>query len=436
MRAPSRTLIAAALASIALASPARANGRFPATNQLVLAPTDPSKMLLRTTFGVLVSRDAGKTWDWICEKAIGYGGQTEDPSFGITASTSIVGGTFEGLVVSAAPDVGCNWTFVGGDLAGKVVVDVVVRPDAPHTALALTNKYTMVNDAGDPLYASQVFASTDDGAHWAALGTPIDPTAVLETIEVAASDPHRLYVSGFSGTGANLKGVLYVSTDDGTTWAPEVVPLDTSTENAPYIAAVDPTNADRVYVRTNGKNASRLLVTSDAGKSFTSVFTGAQLAGFALSPDGSKVYVGGPKDGLNVASTSDFKFARVSTIAVQCLRATGATLYACSNEVSGFVLGASTDDGKSFSPILHLTSIRGPLACSASSPTSACAADWPALEDTLGFPPPDAGSDAGSGGGGSTKSCSCGVSGNDAGALSAIAAAVAAIAAAIRRRRR
>jgi hypothetical protein len=49
--------------------------------------------------------------------------------------------------------------------------------------------------------------------------------------------------------------------------------------------------------------------------------------------------------------------------AVQCLAFQGSRLLACSDEVSGFVVGASTDDGASFTPLLRLSCVRGPLAC-------------------------------------------------------------------------
>jgi photosystem II stability/assembly factor-like uncharacterized protein len=429
-------LVAASTIAVSLlaAPDARANGRFPAANQIVVAPNDPNTIVLRTTFGVIISRDHGTSWDWICERAIGIKSPTEDPSLGITANNTVIAGTFEGLAVS--PDTGCSWSFAANGLENKIVVDTVVRIDAPHVALGLTNKYRAVDDAGNPNYTSQVFSSIDDGASWSAFGTAIDPTAVLETLEVAASDPHRLYVSGYRGAGANVKGILFVSTDDGMTWAERAIPLDPATETSPFIAGVDPTNADRVYVRTNGPNSSRLLVTSDAGMSFTPIFTGASLAGFALSPDGAKVYVGGPKDGLNVASSSDFQFKRTSTVAVQCLKRAGTTLYACSNEVSGFIVGASEDDGATFVAELHLATIRGPLACGASTSSAVCVDDWPAVRDSLGIPADDAGtSDAGTPAGSTPKGCGCRGAPVSGGGVATLCAIVAALAFAARARR-
>src|ERR1019366_9483679 len=119
----------------------------------------------------------------------------------------------------------------------------------------------------------------------------------------------------------------------------------------------------------------RLLVTDDAGQTVKSVVTlVGQMVGFALRVDGSKVFVGGPDDGLLSAKTQDFVFAKRSTIRVQCLRATQTELWACSDEPSGFILGVSIDEGGSFTPKLHLNGIRQTLQCSGpDSSTSTCA---------------------------------------------------------------
>src|SRR5690606_19038259 len=54
---------------------AHANGRPPATNGVYLHPGDPDAVFVRSTFGLLVSRDGGCSFRWICERAIGYGGE-------------------------------------------------------------------------------------------------------------------------------------------------------------------------------------------------------------------------------------------------------------------------------------------------------------------------------------------------------------------------
>ena len=395
---------AVVLVAVAVAPIARANGRFPAANQLVVGPSDPNLLAVRTTFGLLVSHDKGANFDWICETALGYSG-VQDPSVGLTASGALTVGTFGGLLVS--PDTGCSWSFAGA-LTKLPIDDVVVRGDTPSTALALTRKHTGDDDAGAPLYTTQIYATADDGASWAKLGAPLDPIALTYTIEVARSDPQRLYVSGLKGTGTSAQAFLFVSTDTGATWTPRPIPLDAATERAPFIAAVDPAKPDIVYVRTSGPVANRLLVTTNAGQSWDVKYTGGQMLGFALAPDGSKVYLGGPSDGVQVASTADFQFTKKSAVAVQCLTANGGTLYACSNDKNGgFAVGASTDDGATFTPKLHLTTIRGAIVCASPDASAAeCALEWPTVRDLL-----NGGSDAGP-----AQDDGGGVIGHDAGA--------------------
>jgi hypothetical protein len=439
-RSKASAAAAAILATIA-SREAHANGRFPAANQLVVAPEDPSVLTLRTTFGILASKDTATTFDWICERAVGYGG-VEDPSLAMTSRTTIVAGTFEGLVVSETA--GCGWSFIGGPLDKQVIVDVVTRPEAPQTVLALTSTYLRPNDAGTSTYANQIFRSTDGGTTWAAFGAPIDATLVAETVEVSKSDPARLYVSGVTGAGPTARGIVLVSKDSGATWIDKTVPLDANLrERAPYVSAVDPTNPDRIYVRTSAEKTSRLLVTDDAGDTFREVRSSEPMLGFALSADGSKVFVGGT-DGLFVATATDLAFTKRSAIQVQCLTTVGEVLYACSAESSGFILGSSIDEGATFTAKLHLHTVRGPLACPAGSTSAQCAPDWPALQEQLGGGATDASangdaaSDAGPTGndlGGA--GCGCDLHGaGGAGVYAGVCGLVAAAIFAARRRRR
>jgi hypothetical protein len=446
-----RLLVALAVASatFGVSAVAQANGRFPAANQLVIAPSDPSTIFVRATFGVLVTTDGGKDWDWICEAALGLGPTTTvDPSIGITATTNVIASTFTSLFVS--PDRGCSWNAASA-FATTLTQDVAVRPDNPHIALALTNGYVSQSDAGVPLYSSQIFTTPDDGATWASAVPPIDPTLVLETLDVAATDPMRIYVSGIRGVGSSTVGVLLESRDQGMTFVEHDIPLDLTNEVAPYIAAIDPTNADHVYIRTSPTqtmNPTRVILfdASQADASMglqTLVTTGDPTLGFAITPDGSKIYVGSLAGGLLVASTSDYAFHQTSSIRVRCLRSTGTTLYACSDEVSGFIVGSSTDDGASFTPLLHLSTIRGSLACPATATvtTAMCGDMWPAQQEALGVTPDaggtsDAGDDESPPASSPSKSCGCRAVSDVGGGVGLGAALVGALGLALRRRSR
>jgi hypothetical protein len=157
--------------------------------------------------------------------------------------------------------------------------------------------------------------------------------------------------------------------------------FDPTTEDSIYIGAIDPTNADRVYMRSSGLlsgGRSRLTVltgASGASPTFATAqifdveagFGGeatGELLGLAVSPDGSKIWAGTKEEGLWMAATSDLKFTKKSSVLVQCLAARGNELWACSAEVSGFVAGVSTNDGATFTAKLPVIGdLTGPIAC-------------------------------------------------------------------------
>jgi hypothetical protein len=399
--------------------PAAANGRFPASSQIVFSPTDPRVIVARTTYAILPSTDNGATWSYLCEDGLGLPSTTfQDPELGITAGGSLIVGLDSPTKgIDFSRDLGCNWSCVGGGLADQRIVDIAVRPGSQaNQVLALS--YSPPGSAVDAGTRSQVFQSTDDGVTWSALGMPIDPSVTVETIDVAASDPMRIYVSGTRGVSVGRTASLFTSLDAGATWVEHVVSqFIGSTADSPggeegiFIGAVDPKDANLVYLRSRGSIAggdSRVYVTRDAGRTFQVAPAGqgpaagdfqvpgvtastlvGELMGFAISPDGSKVYAGTKESGLWVASSSDLVFKQANAkIGIQCLAtrqtAQGSELWACANEFGGppgnpgnFIVGMSTDDGVTFSPKLRtLTSLRGKVDCKTNSPaTFACGTD-------------------------------------------------------------
>jgi photosystem II stability/assembly factor-like uncharacterized protein len=469
---------AVAVTLLSLSVPAAANGRFPASNQLVFSPSDQNLMVLRTSYGLLPSHDNGSSWGYICEDALGLGTvAVEDPSVGLTANNSLIAGVSVGLNVST--DVGCNWNCQGGPLLAAPIADIAVRPDTPASAVAITRQYVQT-DAAQEQTLSQIYETTDNGSTWSPIGTPIDPTIIVQTLDVTKGDPNRIYVSGTRSFGSNKTAVLLVSTDKGNTWTPLTLPAaqyDPSTEDSIYIGAIDPSNADTVYMRSSGLvtgGQSRLTVVTNASSAkptFTTArifdveagFSGestGELLGLALSSDGSKVYVGTKEDGLWMASASDLKFTKKHDMVVQCLATRGTELWACSAEVSGFILGVSTDDGTTFTSKLPLLgALTGPIACApnqgeagigchASANSSECEPSYETFCGYYGCGIPEGGAGSSSGGSSGTGDaegnpapssstcnvsfvgiCKCG-----GGAMFAGAVGIAAVA--IRRRRR
>lgn len=399
-------LVLAPLLAAATPGEAWANGRFPESNKVFFAPNDPDTIMVRVTFGLVVSRDKGKSWDWVCEQSIGFTG-VEDPMYAIGPSGTLFGTTFLGLTKST--DRLCTFGFEPGIMNGKLFVDLSQRPNDPKSIVFFASVYEGQNDAGQVSFASNLFETTDEGATYTTISNAFDPSVLGETVDVAPSDPERLYLSGVRGQGTAPVGVLLTSKDHGKTWTTLEIPLVTD-ERSVFIAAVDPKNADRLYLRTSAADdkPTRLFVSDDAGKSVRVVFTGqGALRGFALSPDGSRMWVGGPLDELHAASATDLVFTPKGSkvagpppdggaerIQIQCLTATSEGLWACSNERSGFIAGFSADDGATFQPSVRFCDIRGPLTCAEGTTThTQCVlggeteprrAPWPIQRSSLG----------------------------------------------------
>jgi hypothetical protein len=80
-------------------------------------------------------------------------------------------------------------------------------------------------------------------------------------------------------------------------------------------------------------------------------------------------------------------FQQVNTLGVRCLVWTERGLYACADPfVDGYTVGLSGDAGKSFAPLMQLSSACGPPANCApgSSVAQACTPRWAAERDELG----------------------------------------------------
>jgi hypothetical protein len=305
----------------------------------------------------------------------------------------------------------------------------------PSKVVALT---TLTEPSG--AYELTVYESDDSGATFRALGPPISDDVFGLTVDVAPSNDQRLYVSGFlyragtplpagsdggpldaaieastvdAGQSLAAPGVLLRSTDGGATFSRVAIP-EVGAGEEPFIAAVDPKNADILYVRVAGAPApegvveSRLLYSEDGGDHFRQVFEGAaDMLGFALGDDGATVYVGlgdshdlsgqRPVDtnalGIYRGAAPDFSFTRELVGQVGCLLSASTGLFVCGDHgTTKFELGLSTDEGKTATSIFDWGPKFGTeLACPSKSGTArACDPQWPMECDTYGISCPGA----------------------------------------------
>jgi photosystem II stability/assembly factor-like uncharacterized protein len=354
------------LAALALSPAARANGRYPNADQLIPEPGDESHLVLRATFGILDSRDGGSHWTWICEQAVGYMG---DPGLLVLRGGDLLAAYFGAIGISSAG--GCSWTTVLLNEDTRFPVDVTVNPGDPSHAWVLT---TTVDER------QHITLLDVDGTH--AIPTTVADGFIPSTLEAAPSRPERIYVMG---ADAAFKAIVYFSDDTGQSWQSSLIPIYDTLPM--YISAVDPRDPDTLYVRADGAASDHLLVSHDRGKTWLDAFTlDAEMLGFALSPDGTRVAVGGPGAGIHVANAADLQFAAAAPVqSVRCLTWTARGLFACAQEsLDGWTVALSTNDAQSFTPLWHVKDLV-PLECGPTTSTgAACPSPWLDVSSTIG----------------------------------------------------
>lgn len=356
---------------------ARANGRFPQAQAIESTPGRGDVLFLRTTFGILVSRDAGLSWQWICERALGYEGQW-DPPIAVTRDGRLWVGLPNGLASTAD---GCAVDFVP-ELAGETIKDLTV--DARGDVL-----YAIV---GAPGKRAAVFRKKDRWERLASKG--LDDLNLL-TIEVAPTRDTRIYVSGEPYD--TVRGRLYRSDDGGQSFSG--TPNALAAEGPFFIAAVDAEDPNRLVLRHLHAAGSDLLLTTDAGKTFQNVLAmKSAMFGFAKGKDKKTFFAasGLAADGVFRSTDRGATFQRVSSHGVLCLHGNAAGLFACENvfALGGPAIAASADDGASFRSLARFADIKGPISCGPSASNDAgarlCGDAW---AETLASvsPRPDAG---------------------------------------------
>ncbi len=371
------------LALCLVGAAAEANGRFPEAQMIVAGRgTAKSTLAIRTTFGVVLHEATG--FRYVCEEVVGTGGLAYDPPIGLTGDGRLLAGLWDGLARGAVD--GCGSARVA-TLEGEAIQDLDVDP----TGLLVV----AVSRTGLFTGASAVFRSLDGGASFTRLAEA--PETAFGTVEIAPSDLSRLWLTARTKAA---RSVVYRSDDGGKTLV-EVTALPRPEEA--YVAAVDPTNPDRVFVRLAYQDASFLTRsaayrTDDAGKTWSLVAdVPGHMLGFAIDPSGKKVFLGGPDAGL-LRSLDGGAPVSISTAKVRCLRHHEGRLYAClGSSASTFGVAASCDEGATFPTIVDLPSLTNAGTCASGTTGAVCPSKLATLRAGLeaGVPPPVCATDGG-----------------------------------------
>ena len=233
-------------------------------------------------------------------------------------------------------------------------------------------------------YANVLVETRDNAASWQTLGT-LPSDFEVETLEVAPSDPHRIYVSGTASENP-LLGVIERSDDGGASWTRTTLELPPTRAACSSARSIPSDPGPALGARAGARRPLRPVPgqpaasAADKGASFAMLGATTQgMLGFALSPDGNQLAYGGPVDGLFVGplGRQRRRSSRSATLRVRCLRWNADGLYACGTEPQDpFSVGRSTDQGATFEPIYSMGDTCPQLCAEGTSFASSCEQAW------------------------------------------------------------
>lgn len=356
---------------LCLSTPAFANGRFPAAQQVVFGVgPHAGRVTFRTTFGLLVSDDRGATFRWLCEGALFSApefGPSIDPAVEIDARGRSVYGFRYGLRAWTPGRCGVEEDL---SLRGREVLDLTSTPDR-----------SVIYGIETPLGERQwILRAAPEGLSFARRGEGI-ANVRLATIDVAPTNPQRLYLSGLDDA---LDTPLLLRSDDGGDTVTRVDIAQSALGEDVFIAAMHPSDPDALWLRTNVDLGSTLVRVREGGRVAETVArTADRMLGFARSADGETVWYGSINGGLHRSDDGGDTFTRVSDLRVLCLAVHEGELWACGDWIRGpFALGRSSDGGRTFTPVLQFRDIVGPVACAGQGDDD-CEPRWSTLRSDL-----------------------------------------------------
>ncbi len=271
----------------------------PSDPRIVYVGTGEADMRSQISYGngMYRSADAGRTWTHIGLDATRQIGKVvidrRDPNVVFVAALGHVYGANPDRGVFRSRDGGATWQKVLFKSNDVGAIDLAMDPASPQTLYAsLWNTRRPPWSVYPPSYGpgSGLYKSTDGGANWQQLtkGLPAERVGRIG-IAVAPANPNRVYAIVDAKEGG-----LYRSDDAGSSWVK--VSGDSRIWGRGWYfgrVAVDPKNADLVYVSNTGIYRSR-----DGGHSFGEPFKGSpggdDYHQLWISPDdGNRMVLGG-----------------------------------------------------------------------------------------------------------------------------------------------
>ncbi|MBK7536944.1 MAG: hypothetical protein IPI49_16600 [Myxococcales bacterium] len=370
-----RSLGLASLGLVLAVAPASANGRPPAGLDIRVRS---SQILVSTTFGIVQSQDNGGEWTWMCEASFGTGG-VFDPDFELsTRSSTIFTTAIEGMLVTRD---GC--VYQPSALGERFISSIAMASNGDFFAAASDGE------------GSKIYRSTDDGVTFAQASNAFRNYDTWRGMEVAPSDPSRIYLSGLRVVfGMPKQYLMYRSTDAGKTFT--ATPLTgftgMSAETVIFIAGVSATNPDLVFARltaVDGTTGEAIYRSSNGGDTWTQILAKPEPIAFLVRKNGELI-AGTDNSGTVRSVDGGTTFTAVDGAPhLLCLyEDSAATIYGCTQNYGGDAAAVMTStDGLTWTKTVRFQDISAPTSCAAGTMQQdyCVAVEWCGLKEQLGI---------------------------------------------------
>lgn len=386
MRHRCATLLAFALLPLAAPSTAGAHGGFWRAHDVLIAPDDEDRIVLRSdVWGLAVTADGGASWSWLCAEPLGR--ETTTPrrvgAVALAGGKVAVASLGDGLrVMDGDP---CEWSTRDA-FADTLVRDVAVGSADGTRVLALATR-----SDGSGTTETVLYESTDTATSFAPHGATLPAGVVGQSLSAAPSDGDRIYAAAASGETLQVAA----SSDGGDSWTlhTHVVALGVDQWEA-RVLAVHPTDPDVLLVvadafepRGGQVSPDTVFLSSDGGATLQQIFAGqSDVPAAAFSPDGSELLLGAIADGLLGAETSALLSDGSAALelrhgsAIYGLTWTRSALWAGTEEFAeggtGFSVGRSDDGGRSFERVMSVCDVVQAQCGEGTTGALVCPARW------------------------------------------------------------